>query len=257
MAKKKYGQNFLADKNILRRMGHIIASSTEGEYVLEIGPGRGQLTEYLIETAGRLTCVEIDTDLHEGLIERFGKDQDFTLIKGDFRDYEPEPEIDSMTVVGNVPYYISFEIIDFVIAYRNKIQRSYFTFQKEFAQKLTAQPCSKQYGFLTVYLAMFYDVKMHFKISASAFSPKPKVDSAFVELIRRDVPLLRDYQPQDIKSFLRSVFSMRRKKMSNILKFLFRDTDFGLTGQEISELRPEQITPVFFSKLYQSLSCLR
>ena len=254
MAKKRFGQNFLSNKKYLKQMAEILADIPKDAVVVEIGPGKGALTEYLIELGNPLICVEIDKDFYQRLNERFGEYSNFTLVEGDIRNFSIPEESDKVVVVGNVPYYISFEIIEFVVRNRNKVIEAYFTFQKEFVQKLAAKLNTKTYGFLTCFIAMFYDVKQCFKIPASAFNPRPKIDSAFVRLSLKDKQLLDDPDLSTLKSFLRGIFSQRRKKISNILKSKYPTlTDSKFTLDIDLSKRPESIDCQQLAALFSSL----
>lgn len=228
----------------------VISSEEKKIPIIEIGPGKGSLTKYLLDMPNPVYCIEIDTDLHPLLIDKFSPYSNFTLIKGDIRDYVLPDEFEEIIVVGNVPYYISFEIIDFVIKNRNKVRKAYFTFQKEFAQKLVSGVNSKIYGFLTVYAAMFYSSRVEFKIPASAFSPKPKIDSAFISMSKNVYDLVDYPELKRLKDFLRSIFSQRRKKLSNIIKSKFPLILDDLIDVVDLGARPENISPDVFSKMF-------
>ena len=253
-AKKRYGQNFLANKKYLQQMADILSDIPSDVTIVEIGPGKGALTEYLLKLGNRLICVEIDSDMIEVLNKKFDSFNQFTLVNSDIMKFELPDDIDKFVIVGNVPYYISFDILDFVVANRARVVSAYFTFQKEFVQKLTAGLGTKQYGFLTCYIAMFYKATQCFKIPASAFSPKPKIDSAFVKLERLAQPYLVDPDLKKLKSFLRGIFSQRRKKLSNILSsrsFLLEPDN--IEGLDTS-LRPESVGVEWFARIFGQLS---
>lgn len=254
-AKKKYGQNFLSNKIFLNKIAEHIRDGLDSGPLLEIGPGKGALTRYLVQMGVPLTVVEIDEDLCPALLEEFGSVDGFSLIQKDILKYSIEEDT-RFVVVGNVPYYISFDIIEFIVSNRHKVKKAYFTFQKEFARKLCSAPGTKEYGFLSCFTQMFFDCKLKLKIPASAFNPKPKIDSAFVEIKLKDNDLLNKCDLKSLKSFLRAIFSKRRKKMSNVLKSRYPDIsleNYAKMGINV-DLRPENITIEQFASLFNYFS---
>lgn len=251
MAKKRFGQNFLANKTYLHRMAALI-NSQENKNILEIGPGKGALTEHIVDQADKFKAVEIDADLYSILEEKFSNYSQFELIKSDILKYNFDVE-DEFIIVGNVPYYISFDILEFVIRNLSKASMGFFTFQKEFAQKACAKVGTKEYAFLTVFLAMFFECKYEFKIPASAFNPRPKIDSAFMSIKRLENPLYRDDDLKTLKLFLRTIFSQRRKKINNVLSKMFKSytSDILIECGISVDARPEAVTPEQFSQLFK------
>lgn len=254
MAKKRFGQNFLSNKTYLKRMAEKINSVSFDRSVLEIGPGKGALTEQIIENTTFFKAVEIDDDLYTLLEDKFSFYPQFELIKNDILKYDFNVD-QEYVVVGNVPYYISFDILEFVIKNLKKVPVGFFTFQKEFAQKACAQVGTKEYAFLTVFLAMFFECNYEFKIPASAFNPRPKIDSAFMSIKRLDKPLYQGDDLKALKHFLRTIFSQRRKKLSNILSKLYKNytVDVLVECGINSDVRPESVTPSQFVQLFLAL----
>lgn len=255
MAKKRFGQNFLSNKAYLRRMAGLINEASLDGNLLEIGPGKGALTEYIIEAPAVFRAVEIDVDLYPILEEKFSSYSQFELIKSDILKYDFDVSEDYV-VVGNVPYYISFDILEYVIKNISKSKIGFFTFQKEFAQKACAEVGTKEYAFLTVFLAMFFECKYEFKIPASAFNPRPKIDSAFMSIKRLEDPLYKGDDLKALKHFLRSIFSQRRKKLNNVLSKLKKNYSPQLLEEcgIAADARPEAVTPEQFAQLFSKLS---
>jgi len=239
--KKSLGQNFLIDDNIARKFIASLALDKE-DCVLEIGPGTGVLTKYLIEQVKKLVVVEIDRQLSQNLSEQFGAHAHFTIITGDFLKM-PLTEVftgeQRWKIVGNIPYHITSPIIFNLFTINKQIQSLTLTVQKEVAQRIVANPHNKNYGILAVISQLYADVKILFTMSKHVFYPKPTVDSAVVHW--NFLPLLR-YPVADEQLFIkmvRTVFNQRRKVLKNSLKPLGVEVDsldFPLTK------RPEQLT---------------
>jgi 16S rRNA (adenine1518-N6/adenine1519-N6)-dimethyltransferase len=242
--KKNLGQHFLKDKSIALR----IASSLTGtcyNSVLEIGPGTGILTEFLLErNFDDFRVIEIDNESVHYLRERF---PGFTgVIRGDFLKLDIESHFSGkLAIIGNFPYNISSQILFRALEYRDKIMEVCGMFQKEVAQRICAAPGSKTYGILSVLIQSFYTTEYLFTVPSNVFSPPPEVQSGVVRLIRNKITAL----DCDEKLFIRVVkaaFNQRRKTLRNSIKSAFRlknedYVDFGL--------RPEQLSVESFIRL--------
>ena len=175
-AKKKWGQNFLVDNNLLEKIIKTI-NIKDTEHVLEIGPGQGALSEKLVDVAKSLSMVEIDPDLIERL-KVHEKLSGLTIINQDILKVDLESlSIDSPVVVGNIPYNITSPIIFWLIDHFDHWDRAYLMVQKEVAQRLTASIGTKEYSRVTVMTSLFFDIEICFSISPNVFLPKPKVQS--------------------------------------------------------------------------------
>ena len=228
---KMLGQNFLIDDNIANKIVNL-ASIKEGEKLLEIGPGRGILTDLLVEK-GNLLAVEKDKWLAVVLKQKFADKA--SIIEADILDFDL-PEID--VIVANLPYSISSPILFRLFNY--KWERAILMFQEEFANRLVAKPGSKTYGRLSVMANHYVDTKKLFKVSKTAFQPQPKIHSQVVRLIRREP----DYVLDDFTTFeevVRSIFTHRRKKIRNCLKLNFKDIE--LDNLEHMDERAEVLEP--------------
>jgi 16S rRNA (adenine1518-N6/adenine1519-N6)-dimethyltransferase len=242
-AKKRLGQNFLRRKEYLERMRDAVASVCGDRDVVEIGPGKGALTAFLLPLVKKLTAVEIDSDLYPLLRGSFGDDPRFELVPQDILTYAL-PDCRDAIVVGNVPYYISFEIVDWVFAQYPKVKTAFFLFQKEFARKLCAKAGDEEYAFVSAYRGMWYDAEYLFKVPANAFDPQPKVDSAFVMLTRKTRPFCAASHREQMRDALRRIFAMDRKKAVNALARAFPDavpTAFEQLGFDLQK-RPSALT---------------
>ena len=242
---KMLGQNFLIDSNISKRIVDS-AEISEGEKILEIGPGRGALTE-LLSSKGNLIAIEKDKWLAVVLKQKFKEDVE--IIEGDILKWDVPP-ID--VIVANLPYSISSPILFRLFSY--EWTRAVLMFQEEFANRLVAKPCSKIYGRLSVMANHFVDTKKLFKVSKTAFQPQPKIHSQVVKLVRREP----DYTLDDFDTFekvVKSIFTHRRKKIRNCIKLTFPNLD--LDNLNYMDLRAEILTPSEIAELSNSIFQLK
>ena len=242
---KMLGQNFLIDSNISKRIVDS-AEISEGEKVLEIGPGRGALTE-LLSSKGNLIAIEKDKWLAVVLKQKFKENVE--IIEGDILKWDVPP-ID--VIVANLPYSISSPILFRLFNY--EWTRAVLMFQEEFANRLVAKPGSKIYGRLSVMANHFVDTKKLFKVSKTAFQPQPKIHSQVVKLVRREP----DYMLDDFETFekvVKSIFTHRRKKIRNCIKLTFPNLD--LDNLNYMDLRAEILTPSEIAELSNSIFQLK
>ena len=242
---KMLGQNFLIDSNISKRIVDS-AEISEGEKILEIGPGRGALTE-LLSSKGNLIAIEKDKWLAVVLKQKFKEDVE--IIEGDILKWDVPP-ID--VIVANLPYSISSPILFRLFNY--EWTRAVLMFQEEFANRLVAKPGSKIYGRLSVMANHFVDTKKLFKVSKTAFQPQPKIHSQVVKLVRREP----DYMLDDFETFekvVKSIFTHRRKKIRNCIKLTFPNLD--LDNLNYMDLRAEILTPSEIAELSNSIFQLK
>jgi len=239
------GQNFLIDQNIADRIVSE-ASIASAERVLEIGPGRGVLTERLV-TKSDLLAVEKDRWLAVVLKQKFGDQAE--IVEADILKFDI-PDID--VIVANLPYSISSPILFRLFEYN--WNRAILMFQEEFANRLIAKPGSKAYGRLSVMANHYAKTSKLFKVSKTAFQPQPKVHSQVVRLVRHEP----DYELSDFSTFsevVRSIFTHRRKKIRNCLKIKFPSlevNDLDYVNERAEVLSPNQIAELsnqIFSKL--------
>lgn len=238
-AKKRLGQHFLRDRQIISRIIDL-ASPLPGESVLEIGPGEGVLTAALLESRARVVAVEADRDLWEPLEKRFSPvpEADFSLLRGDFLKTDLDKIIAEnqnlsapVAVVANIPYQITTPILFRLIKYRHLFSRAILMMQEEVAARLVAEPGSRDYGRLTVGVGLYCDIDSGFKVSPSAFSPKPKVWSRVVRFEFLDQPRYPVADPVFFERLVFTLFSQRRKQIINPLKGMMTH----LKREELSE----------------------
>jgi 16S rRNA (adenine1518-N6/adenine1519-N6)-dimethyltransferase len=233
--KKSLGQHFLKDRTIAQR----IAASLTGEgyeSVIEIGPGTGMLTQYLIErNFTDFRVIEIDNESVHFLNENF---PGLRIIRGDFLDMDLASQFrDKVAIIGNFPYNISTQIFFRVLKYRDRVPEVAGMLQREVAERICAGPGSKTYGILSVLLQAFYEVRYLFTVSEHVFSPPPKVKSGVIWLRRNQVEKL-DCNEDLFFRVVKAAFNQRRKTLRNSIRSAFRlksdiyrDFDF----------RPEQL----------------
>ena len=223
-AKKKWGQNFLVDNNLLEKIIKTI-NIKDTEHVLEIGPGQGALSEKLVEVAKSLSMVEIDPDLIERL-KVHEKLSGLTIINQDILKVDLESlSIDSPVVVGNIPYNITSPIIFWLIDHFDHWDRAYLMVQKEVAQRLTASIGTKDYSRVTVMTSLFFDIEICFSISPNVFLPKPKVQSAFISITKRSDFDQKNVNVKKFSQVVRMAFNQRRKMLRNSLSTLTINSD--------------------------------
>lgn len=209
---KKFGQNYLVDKNIIRKIIDEINPQRE-ETILEIGPGQGALTTELYGRCGNFTVVEIDRRVIENLEAGFAG---IKIVSGDFlkTSLKQIAEGKKIRIAGNIPYNITSPILFKLIEEREYVQDAVLMVQHEVAKRLTAEKRTKDYGILRVILSYFTDVKYCFKVSPNVFFPKPNVDSAVVHLVFKDIT----DNTLDTGLFIKIVkaaFGNRRKTIKN------------------------------------------
>jgi 16S rRNA (adenine1518-N6/adenine1519-N6)-dimethyltransferase len=236
--RKSKGQNFLTDERVADRQVDF-AEISEGDRILEVGPGLGILTSRLIERSGSVTCIEIDDALADHIENTYGKR--LNLIRGDAVKV-PFPPFD--VFVSNLPYSVSTPIIFKLL--ECSFRKAIVMVQKEFADRMTADVGSPDYSRLTVNLFYRADCRLLEKVPSSRFSPQPKVDSAIVEIVPRQAP----FAVFDEKLFFEvteAAFNHRRKKIGTSLRaarIIENDWHIPFLDSRIEELRPAEIAEI-------------
>lgn len=247
-AKKHLGQHFLRDENIAKKIADTL--TLQGyKNVLEIGPGMGVLTKYLLEKDTTTYVIEIDTESVEYLQVNY-LNLASRIIEKDFLKYNLNEVFNGepLAIIGNFPYNISSQIVFKTLEMRDQIPEFSGMFQKEVAQRICEKEGSKTYGILSVLTQAFYDAEYLFTVPPSVFNPPPKVDSGVLRLTRKENYTL----PCDEKLFFKVVkqgFQQRRKTLRNSLK-TFNLSD-NLKANTIFGKRPEQLTVDQFIELTQ------
>ena len=254
-AKKFLGQHFLTDLNVARRIAETaytglndsVQSTQQKVQVLEIGPGMGVLTRFLLQNPKiNLTAIEIDRESVAYLKEWY---PELNLIEGDFLKLDlntlyPEGEFN---VIGNYPYNISSQIFFKVLEYKDRIPLCSGMIQREVALRLASKPGNKAYGILSVLLQAFYDIEYLFTVDEYVFNPPPKVKSAVIRMTRNKRRRL-DCDEQLFKTIVKTAFNQRRKQMRNSLQQLVGKGN-PVLEENIFTMRPEQLSVDEFIEL--------
>lgn len=241
--KKSLGQHFLKDENICRK---IVGALQEHPFtqLLEVGPGGGALTKYLLQLPGiNFKAVELDREKVDYLLKTYPALQS-KIIHQSFLEIE-KPFDGNFTVVGNFPYNISSQILFKILEWRPHVECTVGMFQKEVAQRVAAKHGNKQYGVLSVLVQAFFSTEYLFEVSENAFVPPPKVKSAVIRL----VPLQEGLGMKSEKLFfqlVKTAFNQRRKMLRNAVKELF---DAATLQDEIFNRRAEQLSVAEFAAL--------
>jgi len=219
-ARKSLGQHFLTDRRILARIADALHLRGD-ETVLEIGPGRGALTDLLADRAGRLIAIEYDRGLAAMLRERYARRSNVLVAEADVLEVSlGELAAGPYVLVGNVPYYITTPIL-FHGLVPPRAERAVYLVQREVAQRLVASPGSKEYGALTVNVAAVARAETLFGVPAGAFSPPPKVESAVVRITPLAQPLITTEEERPFRTLVQGAFGMRRKQMRRVVRSLY------------------------------------
>lgn len=222
-AKKQYGQNFLINKNILTKI--VDCSNVENKNVIEVGPGLGSLTEYLLQKAKKVVCYEIDSDMVKILNSNFNN-TNLTILQSDFLKVDLKQDIndyfdnEEVTLVANLPYYITTAILTKVLEESKKVGKIVVMVQKEVAKRLAGKPSTKDYNSLSVLIQYYMEAHILFNVSPKSFIPEPAVDSSVILLERKKQTLPLTSEAFFLK-FNRAIFVQRRKTIYNNLKSSF------------------------------------
>ena len=233
--KKHLGQHFLTDRSIARRIVQSVQCDP-GAYVMEIGPGKGILTEPLLEKEIRLIPVELDHESVQYLIRKWPQ-LDGQLIEGDFLRLDLEQVCpDPIHVIGNFPYNISSQIFFKILENRGLVSSVVCMVQKEVADRITSPPGSREYGILSVLLGAYFDMERLFTVKPGSFFPPPKVTSGVIRLTRNRTVALPCDEPLFFR-IVKGVFNQRRKMIRNSIKsiLLNLDGDGEAPGRETGE----------------------
>lgn len=249
--KKFLGQHFLKDMDIARRIADTL-DDFPSVPVVEVGPGMGVLTQFLLEKNKDLTVVELDRDSVPYLEEHYPALHGH-IIEGDFLQLDLSKIYEGQfCVIGNYPYNISSQIFFKVLDYKNVIPCCSGMLQKEVAERIAAGPGSKTYGILSVLLQAWYDIEYLFTVSEKVFDPPPRVKSAVVKLVRNDRQQL-SCDERLFKTVVKTSFNQRRKTLRNSIKPLL-GKDCEAYKDPIFDKRPEQLSVAQFEELTNIVS---
>lgn len=256
-ARKRFGQHFLRDTRVLDAIVDALGPLTD-RTVVEIGPGRGVLTDRLVERAARVVAVEVDRDLVAHLRARYAGQAHVEIVEADVLTVPLASLTDGPFVLaGNVPYYITTPII-FHALEAPRPDVAVYLVQKEVADRLAAPPGDKIYGALSVNVQAVADVQMIRRVPPSAFNPPPTVDSAVVRMTPRATPAIGADREARYRSFVQAAFGLRRKQLIRVVRTiasLDAERAAAIIGacNLSTEVRPEVLTAEDFARLVQAL----
>jgi 16S rRNA (adenine1518-N6/adenine1519-N6)-dimethyltransferase len=257
---KRFGQNFLIDKNITAKIIEAVGVSRK-DFCLEIGPGQGALTLELARRAKRLLAVELDFRLVETLAKQtaiFKNAQilSYDILKFDLKSYVSKHRIKKFKVIGNLPFYITTPILEYLFKNMAYIDDIFVTVQKEVAGRMTARPGSSAYGSLSCFAAYYCEPRVLFKIKSGSFWPAPGVEAAFMRLR----PFKKNERGFKLKSeslffrLMRAAFNQRRKRLKTSLSELIDKTSLSqLSCQDLLNRRPEELSIQKFAFLSDTI----
>ncbi len=242
-ARKRFGQHFLHDSHVIQKIIHAVSPQSD-QHIVEIGPGQGVLTEFLIPRSGRVDAVEIDRDLAAFLREHFKSFPHFYLhemdvLKFDFSTLTEKPA--SLRVVGNLPYNISTPLLFHLFDYLFFVKDIHVMLQKEVALRMTAKLNTPDYSRLSVMTQFYCQTQKLFDVSAMAFNPPPKVESSVIRLIPNPPGRYQPKDPAHFAEIVKNTFNFRRKTIRNSLKPYLSEADIMKLNIDPNK-RPQEIS---------------
>ncbi|MDH5409246.1 MAG: 16S rRNA (adenine(1518)-N(6)/adenine(1519)-N(6))-dimethyltransferase RsmA [Gammaproteobacteria bacterium] len=246
--RKRFGQNFLHDQNIIHQIiNHI--SPQLSDHIVEIGPGQGAITSSLVASAGKIDVIELDRDLIPRLEQKFSSVEQLTIHQADALKFDfCQLTENKIRVVGNLPYNISTPLLFHLMNQSNCITDMHFMLQKEVVDRITASPGTKQYGRLTIMLNYYCQSEKLMTIGPGAFNPPPKVDSAIIRLIPHSTPPVQIHDLDLFSEIITQAFSQRRKTIRNSVKSWLDQSQIESLSIDPG-LRPEQLNLNQFADL--------
>lgn len=273
--RKNLGQNFLKDESVIRS---IVARASrwfhpEQKVCLEIGPGSGALTRELLNSGWTVIAIEKDSRAVAGLRASLGSEFEgkLTVLEGDILELNPESVLSGLNqpalCIGNIPYYITSEIMFWFLKYQQRFSAGIFMIQKEVADRIASQPRCKSYGRLTVRMQLSCEVDQFLHVPARAFMPPPKVDSAVIELSPCSETHLHENEMSQFEQFTSLLFSARRKMLRKTLETayyqIFNSSADSLSAETVLQRtktlgieltqRPEELAPLQLLKLFRAI----
>lgn len=255
--RKSLGQHFLTDRRILSRIADAL-ELTGTETVVEVGPGRGSLTEELLPRCARLVVIEYDRRLAALLRDRYAAEPRLTVVEADVleTDLARAAGTDDFVLVGNVPYYITTPIL-FHALQPPRPRRAVYLVQREVADRAASAPGSRVYGALSVNVQALATVRSLFRVPPGAFQPPPKVESAVIRIEPRVEPLITVDEEKRFRRLVQDAFGMRRKQLGRVVRSIC-----GMGAEEAEALlksaglnptaRPETLSPEDFARLLRA-----
>ena len=229
--RKRFGQNFLVDHQIVNQIISTISPKND-DSIVEIGPGKGAITFPLLEYLDHLSVIEIDRDL-VSMLELEGQKK-LTVHQSDALTFDFNQIPNKLRVIGNLPYNISSPLLFHLLDYRDQIVDMTFMLQKEVVDRIVAPPGNKTYGRLSVMMQAFYEVELMFVVPKESFEPQPKIESAILYLKTKEQPLVKNSKP--LEEIVKLAFSQRRKTLKNCLKSVLNQSQTDIDLSQRAEM---------------------
>ena len=230
-ARKRFGQNFLVDQQVINQIVSTIAPKRM-DSIIEIGPGKGALTFPLIDHLDHIHVIEIDRDLISLLQKKSNKK--ITIHESDALVFNFDQFTKNIRIVGNLPYNISSPLLFHLLNYRDSIIDMTFMLQKEVVDRIVAAPGSKVYGRTSVIMQAFFDTELMFVVPKESFDPQPKIESAILYLKTKSGPLVQNLRP--FEEIVKIAFSQRRKTLKNCLKSVLNQSQTDIDLSQRAEM---------------------
>lgn len=250
LARKRFGQNYLLDHGVIHQIIAAIGPQCD-DHIVEIGPGGAALTSQLVKAVNKMEAIEIDRDLFASLTKMFAENNNITLHLGDALRFDFQQLCTSekpLRIVGNLPYNIATPLLFHLATHKDCIKDLHFMLQKEVAERLAAGPGSHQYGRLSVTMQYRFQIIRLFDVAPEAFSPVPKVDSAFVRLLPQPTPPVFVKNITTFEKIVAQAFAQRRKTLRNTLRDTLSKDDLQALGIDPSA-RAETLGLEEFAKM--------
>ena len=239
--KKKFGQNFLIDNNILNKITNLI--DYEKLEILEIGPGDGRLTDNILKKNPKnLDLIEIDKNLFSNLINKYSNNKNVNIENEDILNFKINKQYD--LIISNLPYNVSSQVLVQLSTIKKKPKNMILMFQKEFASRLLDINLNS----INALVNCFYDVKLRFNVSKNCFRPIPKVNSSILTFVKKEKFLLKEVEIDKYINFKRKLFSHKRKTLKNLLK------NYNLKGDFDLNLRAEKLTLPLLIDIFREIN---
>jgi 16S rRNA (adenine1518-N6/adenine1519-N6)-dimethyltransferase len=249
-AKKHLGQHFLNDENIARNIVRSLLDADNETTVIEIGPGTGVLTQFLVADAKKFFALDVDKESIEHLHSKYPDKANQILFSDFLQANLQELAGEKFNIIGNFPYNISSQIMFKVLEEKQHVNIVVGMFQREVAMRLAEKPGSKVYGILSVLLQAYYEIEYLFTVHENVFTPPPKVKSAVIRLKRNNVTHL-DCDEDLFKKVVKTTFNQRRKTIRNSIRTLFNNNELRFP---LLDKRPEQLSVPQFVELTKFVS---
>jgi 16S rRNA (adenine1518-N6/adenine1519-N6)-dimethyltransferase len=250
-ARKRFGQHFLIDTNVVDGIVRAI-SPTADDTVVEIGPGQGSITTPLLARAGNMHVVELDRDLVRILRQRYAQESKLTIHEADALRFDFSALGDGLRIVGNLPYNISTPLLFHLLEFRDLIVDMHFMLQKEVVERMAAGPGSKSYGRLGIMLGCYFEIENLFEVDRLAFDPPPDVTSAIARLVPLPAGTYDIHDNARLSRLVATAFSQRRKTVRNALRQVADEATLKSVGID-PQLRPEAIAIAEYVRLANTL----